>query len=803
MAIQKRQDGSIDIIDPSGLRPPVTLPPSEAPWIERVFGQAVSAPATQAMQAVPPQQPKPAPEISPVPPVAPVRPVQTPPQPDLNTAVGRFQANVSKLDEPFVRAEAQQVGDAAIQRTMEEPYVDWEVDQPATPAQPQTPRREDFYNVPNFALPPRLGPAGVAAVGEPGDYTGLNADDAAKLRAFDQAQADKNRTAAQLSGGSQTTGGPGQAGDPYGSFGNVPMNQSTEANHPLTLPPEAPASATPAPGIKGYDPSLADNGPPGVPQAGGQATGDGSTPEEQAAGFAGDVVRSDIASHMAPGGYSPPKPARDVLQSTRVEEKIANVSPETQGDIDAAEALRMRLAQQSGDQVRQAHILSGLAAAQAADKANARIRELKGQEATKQKMLDARMSYLDTKMKETREMAAVNPVERYWSRKGAMAKIMSRIGIALDVLGSAITKTPESVRQEIQSEIDEEVKFQARAVDANKELIGKELVLLGEMRQQMLTPEAAESATRSLLLEAVANEAKAQASLLQSEQARQGGLALAAQIQVDALRERAKTELANEKAVTQVLKHYEATSGGYAKQKSLADATAYVMKKFGLSFSDASRLVINNQLPKDKTDSRGKAAQMTEDREVLKRTVAVPAMIYDSDAKRFVPSSQYRGGMPRVLYGYSGEKSEGGAPLARAYLVEGGRYIRNLDRMIEIMSKMPTGQRIMPDAWSKFRGELADIISSNATLVKKLDLQEALTLGEFEGGPTIGNLTGKFALDRTASYDTIIDRLNKLRDEAVKARDNQLDQLMIDPYDPQNTLGHRRSAAPTSAQQEK
>jgi hypothetical protein len=242
----------------------------------------------------------------------------------------------------------------------------------------------------------------------------------------------------------------------------------------------------------------------------------------------------------------------------------------------------------------------------------------------------------------------------------------------------------------------------------------------------------------------------------------------------------------------------------------MADAVAWAMKKLNITAAEASQLVVNNQLPTPKQDARGKASQMVEDREVLKRTVVVPSMIYDPMVANadgtmgaMVSRDKYRGGLPAAVFAFSGEKGEGGAPLARSYLVEGGMYVRNLNRMIELVKNLGVVDRSLPDNWSKVRGELRNMISQNATLIKKLDLQEALTVGEYEGGPEIKNLTGEFVMDRTAPNSVVLDRLQKLRDASVRRRDDQIDPLMTDSHDPTSAIGNRRSAAPATATPEK
>lgn len=777
MALQRKTDGTLWLTDPTGARAPVMVPNSAEGWLNN------NGFDTGAAETVP----EPLPEPEPIPEPA-KHPMSVVSPPDGTTAVGRYKMAMGQLDAPFVRAEAQALGpqdrplgaeptgaDASL-----DTYYPEGMEPPSTPPAPgQPPAPTDFYNTPNFAPPPRGSNVGTALEGDAGTTGQMSSEEKALLDAQGPALPDLK----DVADGVITKTARDIAGVPDYSQSAVDREQGVG----LSSGPEPPPSASPAPPLGGVD--LADNkDPPAV------SPGQGGQPQSLGGAFGQDVRQKALEEEARSGQGSPGRKAYDELQSTKVERKESAMSPETAAAYEAAVGQQMGIAQQTGEMQQQAHRIAGLRAAEAADASRAQAVELQRQQATKQKMLSDRMAVLDRELDQVRKSSKENPVERYWARKGGFGTVMTKIGIALGALGSAITKQPNLAYQQVRDEINDEINFQKNFLETNSSIIGKKMAILGEMRSQMMSPEAAESATRALLLEGTAQEATAQAMLLNSEQARAAGLTLAAKLQADALQERAKAELGNEAVITQLIKHHAAQAASGGKPFNRIDVAAKVSKQTGVPFEQVYAGMLADQYPTGKSGAKT-SGEMTDTRETLRRTVVIPPMLYDPTTKKMVKREVF--GYPQVTYAYSGEKAEGGAPWARAQIVEGGQYIRNLDRMIDLIEK---NQYAAAGGFlGKTRGELKNLISFNAGLLKQTEIREALTSGEYKEGVEWKNLTGDFALDTLTPTSTKLARLQQLRNYAVQRRAGAINPLMRTRDDPTSVIGESTQAVPGSA----
>jgi hypothetical protein len=506
-----------------------------------------------------------------------------------------------------------------------------------------------------------------------------------------------------------------------------------------------------------------------VPSAAGPSTaGTAGTPAVVAA------AQQDWKDKQSKAGqYSPGSKAKWEYQSASTKVGLPELSPETSGKLYGAYEQAGENARKSGDYIGMLTDELSLRQARASDEARYALADARTRQFDQKRELDNKMASLDRHIYETRSLANENPVDRYWARKGGLGSFMTKLGIAFGDLGSAVTGQPNRVYQQVRDEIEDEFNFQKSKVEHERYSIGEQRGALAEMRANFSSLDAADAAARSLMLEAAASETRAYATLITGEQARQAGLQVADQLSLESAKFRAKSEEMEADQISLTQKYKPAVASGPGKPADYVGFLSKEAARLGIHPLQVDEMIQRNQLPsmKGQTGSGDARLQMSR----IERQIVLP----DTVRQRFG-----LGSIETVYSSKSGKDIES----QRQTIREGERFVRNIDRIKEILSH--GSWESLP---SQAKAEIQTLASWNAYKVKKTVLGEALTASE---KPTWENLTGANASHFWSVEANNQKNLDTNKQQMLFAIEDAIQETYIDPM---ATPGTSLRTAPKSS----
>lgn len=501
-------------------------------------------------------------------------------------------------------------------------------------------------------------------------------------------------------------GGGGGSG---GTTGNAPMQSMGAEGQPNAAPPQmsiAPPVST-----------------PGLPQSRLGAPGSGSAPQATpASGAPATEPLSGLPTEKSPlvanylrramaGSPGRRVEARDQLVGFNVE-KAPELSEETKLERETA-AIQQQRAAAEGGMLRQASAEdAALSFERQRESAQQQIAQIRDEERQRDQIVGAKMREIDMRSGELREArkGATNP-EGYWEDKGQFGTVMAKIGMALYAAGASVTGAdPMGLAKQINTEIDQY--NQAKRLEV--ELIGREIedarTQLGDVRRQFISPEAADAATRALMLESAAAETAAQGQYHKSAEAQAVAQELMAALRAQAADARAKAELAEHDAVTQAWKHMPAgvvggSAGGMPGLMAAARKLGITDLSEALRAADAGIIPIPKsdlELAKMELQQRGSRGAMQRRSDVEKGLVLLP-----EGGVAYYPNETQKVALEKSIHAI-------------------GPWQSALKEMQSIHKKASAGGELVGDD----RARLDVLQSEAASYVKEVAANEALTSGE-------------------------------------------------------------------------
>lgn len=696
MAVIKNPDGSFTVDDPTGLRPPTTLPPGSDQFMPEL---------ANATPAVPPvgegtiirDNPYPAEPQPTLPP-----PPEQPPLPPVPTQVTQ-------------------------------------------PPLPTPPGQEIFREVPPEWL--RGTPMEQSSAGPPGGLSLFNAPPAPSLASSATAMAQGGPNAPnplRVAPGMVTPLGPAPPMGPYAKPGQIGADFVPA---PSEMGPIVPPGA-----IKPKD-VIGDRWSKGQ-----DVLHAGANPAELAPGPTGPTGASPPGA--APEGYgatgqglfeylTAPKPAtpgvripeHNELGTFQITKGLPPLKPETKKAVEEAYRARAIEAVTEAEKLQAAKALEGLQYQKASEDSRQRLAELGKMRAQQEQQVKDRMNTLDQRIAGVRALAAEDPQERYWTRKGAFGSLMTKIGIGLADMGSAVTGQPNRVYQAVQDEISNEFKHQAMKIDTEAKAVGEDQNLLQQLRQSFMSPEAADYAARALLTESAASQAKAMTAMTQGWEARKNGMDLMAQLGFDAAMWRAKSEEAEADRTTQMWRHKVAQvlGGSPGGKPTLGEAIMRLRTLDPRVTVDQALTFIESHGLNGLGGGDMSRARQSEIQSARERQVQVP------------PTAAEVLGMKPGTVLWTSQGNETSRKLNES-LRAGSLYLDNLGEIRRIVNSGPWETLPTPD-----KRRLEVLVAENRYYLKGNLIKEALTKGELENyAPLTGEDLAKFfsiAVNNAAQLD--------------------------------------------------
>lgn len=630
---------------------------------------------------------------------------------------------------------------------------------------------------PYEAAPPPPGPTAPMAPMEEGIYRSMPTDLAAPQNADSPMSGEELDAIDRLAGQYQFDAPQAAPNDhnlisQEGSGGSGPMGTEGSISPATQSPSEPGLNYTPGPaqpnqmslttGDEGEE-SSAGAPPPGPPGAPG-APGGGLSPAAQADIIA-DIAAKRSKMERAANTYSPGTPERWEYQSASIKKGLAPLPKDVTDPLYQAYADAHQHALDSGKYVGMLSDELALRQAKASDEARRELGDLRTKQFQQQRELDYKMSALDRRIYETRSMADENPEQTYWARKGGLGTFMTKIGIALGELGSAVLHKDNPIAKQVQDEINDEFEFQKMRLGHANQGIANQRGALAEMRANFDSVNAGDAAAKALLSESAASEIRAYAGLLQSEVQRNAAIQLADQISLDAAKFRAHSHEMESDQIALSAKHKAATAGGYGKPADYGRLVGEVSREYKVHPLVATDMISAGVIPSPYGGGKMDRAAVEREKEAINRRIVLPQDV----------AQEY--GLPRALYtGYSGADKK----KIEDTIISGAQYVKNIQRIKQLIAS--SHESVLG---SEARAEIRTLAATNAYLTKRSVMSEALTIGE---RPIWSELTGEHATD-FFSWESN-NRKNLDVDEAqMKASiANEIGRTTIDPWSPESTV---------------
>lgn len=468
--------------------------------------------------------------------------------------------------------------------------------------------------------------------------------------------------------------------------------------------------------------------------SGGPAGGGGPTAMTPPLGDAGAVspeqlLRDKLVDELTykPGGYTPPSPARNVLQGFRSEEGV-KFSPGAKDDVQQAYDVAQLGLEAGAKEKKQADLQVALAHARAADIAQEELSGLREKQVDRERMLSSRMEVIDRHVARAQQLAAKDVVGEFFAEKG----VMGRIAVALGAAGAALTGGPNTAYDMMKMELEARLGQQRARIEAGSNTAKDMLSAYGQMRSTFLSPEAAEDAARFLMTNALQNMVLESAAVAKSEEERLVRLELADKLGIDAAQYRMNVEEKESDKIVSTYKHVEAVRGGYSKpgRRTLLEALALAKAK-GIPVEEAYKAFAGRGVPFEGKGglSRG---EVTRDESRIKRQV-----VFQDGSKLF-----------------AGQDS-----IAR----ETQEYVASAEELIKGLRKLrPLTDNATGTMLPENEGKASAIVASNRLHLKPI-LKEALTVGELPNyAPLIGEGTLEWrttGINARATIDQAVEEL--------------------------------------------
>ncbi|MDE2103341.1 MAG: hypothetical protein KGL39_39235 [Patescibacteria group bacterium] len=301
----------------------------------------------------------------------------------------------------------------------------------------------------------------------------------------------------------------------------APPPASTPANPaaPLGVPPPKPILINPQAG-----PAPASQGIPASPDSTEWNPAEQKTSVQSAVGAGiripvgggGPVKR--IPEHLVPVGGS----MTQVIQQP--------ISPEQKAKEDAARAALESAIETSATNsaIQQQNAAAEYAAAK--ENADKKIADIQTDQAKRAASLEPKIADLQAQQQKLASMK-VDP-ERYWNNKSGFSKVVAVIAMGLLGLKAGMTGGKNEGFELLNQRISEDINAQRAAIDIQKGVIDTDNNILAQERAKWLSPEAAEAATRALMLQGAAAETARQMALTNSTEALNRGRDLIAQLRL-------------------------------------------------------------------------------------------------------------------------------------------------------------------------------------------------------------------------------------------------------------------------------
>lgn len=478
------------------------------------------------------------------------------------------------------------------------------------------------------------------------------------------------------------------------------------------------------------------------------ATADAGGATQVTADLQAAALRQDVSRRMSGGGYTPPRPARDqkVGDKSIVREDI----PEDiyQFFLDQTQA-RAAGAAAGGDAAASALQSEALVQAKHAEAAEQQLASLRQTQNQRQMAVDRQVSELDAQVARIRSAADDDPVANYWEKKGSFGTFLAKVGIALGALGASLTRTDNQALAIVNGEIEREMAQQKSRLDGETKAFDARRGILDDMRQNMMSPAAADLAARGLLQEVAAREVAAIAAASNVEAVRLKGVQLASEISQQAAKTLMDAKQAEADEIHTSTKHIPASAGGYSRGKSLWEAVAAAAKVGGIPVGQAFESVAERvALDAKRSGGKGKDTFQRE-KDARERTVALPPELL---------------GDPRYDINGTGQLFVGQRNIAKEKTEQGAALVRMRDNYAELKRLAQENTLIIP---GEARAKAQRLIADNLGLARGSKLvSEANTIGEYDflGGPLGGAATTdwrRFSSEGIASVEKGIELVEK------------------------------------------
>ncbi len=313
------------------------------------------------------------------------------------------------------------------------------------------------------------------------------------------------------------------------------------------------------------------------------------------------ILRAESLGRLQQGPRTvriPERPAGFVNQG-QVIERGPEIDPAT------LEAVERGAQAQAGLEIARGEAIQAQAAdqaaqfQQAAQEAKVEAAELRQREEQHKRAVDRQMDVVRQRTRAL-ENQEIDP-DRFWAQRGGGARmaaaVLSAISTAIAHIQGGEPVAADMIREAVEDDIDAqkaEREFSLQELDA-------EVNLLSQLQSEGMSPEAAEAATRALLFESAAQEARAQAAEMAGTEAGQAALVQAQAIQNEAAKWKAQAEQMTGDHLRISQAFDPGQKGGVARVggTTLENEIGRIAKALGVSRREAAALLGTDVLPSE------------------------------------------------------------------------------------------------------------------------------------------------------------------------------------------------------------
>lgn len=578
------------------------------------------------------------------------------------------------------------------------------------------------------------------------------------------------------------TGTAGLAQNVGGSGGVSSVGDGTSSQGAgLTVPPppEQPGvNYSPGPGDPlydapivpqgGADPSQLVGGSPSAPNT-PSAVPSTLPPRGGDARAAGLPMTSNlaVAEATAPkgGGYSPGHPGGDVVKSFQVQRGAPELPPELQEQAKNVYGDLFSTASGTGTAVERAQLEAAkghLDASQRLEQDAARMRE--EARARENQVID-RINAVNAHIGRLKKVGERDVVSEYWASKGPF----HRIGLALSALGAGLLgSTTNPLWEQSMDELNAEVAQQRMKLDSGNATTEDMLGALAQMRATFTSPDAAEAASKAILMASLEQQALALAGGTASAETQGKYMDLAGQYSKGYLDFLIQAHQAESDRVSLSGVRVPAQRGGYspARKPTYGEALNYLTKKLGYPHEQAVAMMEGyDAYPAKPGTTRGEV-----ERENFEKKSQV---VFDDGTKLYAN------------------------PEASVKLQQQAQAFARMRNTLGKLKEYTEKGWLWKDLPTQDRARLKTAIQFMTYDVKEGVLKEALNANDRE---FITQLTGETALDKLAFKPEIMATFDEIGEQVTSREENLKRGMYLDPGMKQPYAGTQK--VPDDAQKE-